>query len=70
MNVSLCRSVCACVCARVFVCVPEGQVLQFCPDFLSVELDGVLLAHALSDIETGSNQAYNVAVQKPSQELT
>lgn len=52
------------------VFVPEGQVLQFCPHFLSVEPDGILLADALSDIETGSNQAYDVTVQKPSQELT
>lgn len=54
----------------VYACVPEGQVLQFCPDFLPVEPDGVLLAHTLSDIETGSNQAHNIAVKKPTQELT
>lgn len=58
------------ICMCVYVFVPEGQVLQFCPDFLSVEPEGVLLAHTLTDIETGSNQAHNIAVQKPSQELT
>lgn len=50
--------------------VPEGQVLQFCPDFLSVEPYGVFLAHAVGDIETGSNQTNNVAIEEPSQELS
>lgn len=54
----------------VHACAPEGQVLQLCPDFLSVEPNIILLPHALSDIETGSNQANNIAIQKPSQELT
>lgn len=57
------------LCRSVYVCVPEGQVLQFCPDFLPVEPEGVLLAHNLSDVETGSNQARNIAVKKPSKEL-
>lgn len=57
-------------CTFVYLHVPEGQLLQFGPDFLSVEPKGVLLAHALSDIETGSDEAYNIAVQKPGQELT
>lgn len=56
-------------CRYVHANVPEGQVLQFGPHFLSVEPEGILLAHALSDIETSSNQAHNIAVQKPSQEL-
>lgn len=50
--------------------VPECQVLHFCPDFLSIEPDSILLAQALSDIETGSNQADHIAVQEPAQELT
>lgn len=53
----------------VHIRVPEGQVLQFCPDFLPVKPDGVFLAHALGGIETGSNQSHNVAIQEPSQEL-
>lgn len=62
INMSLCR------CVNVYV--PKGQILQFGPDFLSVEPEGVLLAHTLSDIEAGSDYAYNIAIQKPSQELT
>lgn len=50
--------------------VPEGQLLQFGPDFLSVEPKGILLAHALSDIETGSDKAYDKAIKKPGHELT
>lgn len=70
MCVSVESSSRVCRCQRVHACAPEGQVLQFCPDFLSVEPDGVLLGHALCGIETGSNQTHNVAIKKPSQELT
>lgn len=56
--------------ATVCTQVPEGQVLQFCPDFLSVEPDGVFLAHTVGGIETGSNQTNNIAIQQPSQELS
>lgn len=63
-----CRNMGLCRC--VSLCIPEGQLLQFGPDFLSVEPKGVLLAHALSDIETGSHKAYDIAIQKPGQELT
>lgn len=48
---------------------PEGQVLHLGPDFLSVEADGVLLAHALGDEEAGANQADHETVQEPAQEL-
>lgn len=48
---------------------PEGQVLHLGPDFLSVEADGVLLAHALGDKEAGANQAHHETIQKPAQEL-
>lgn len=58
------------LCRCVSLCIPEGQLLQFGPDFLSVEPKGVLLAHALSDIETGADETYNIAIQKPGQELT
>lgn len=54
----------------VMLCVPEGQVLQFGPDFLPVEPDGVLLPNTLCCIETGSHKACNISIQKPSQELT
>lgn len=54
--------------ATVSAQVPEGQVLQFCPDFLSIEPDGVFLAHTVGGIETGPNQTNNIAIEEPSQE--
>lgn len=50
--------------------VPEGQVLQLCPDILPVEPDGVLLGHALCGVKAGSNQTDDVAVKEPGQELS